>query len=276
MNARTLLLFTLAASCAVAQHPVAPPPVVQQEPLRVESAAVQQAPLRVGSAAVPQAELLRAVAPELAKQGVQLDIRVYQDYSIPNIDVARSELDANFYQLEPNLWRWRAAHGAPLVVAGRVQIEPMGIYSKTLQTLSEVHNGAVVALPDDAANLGRALALLHKADLIYVDDRRGLDAVLADVIQNPHNLKFRLAPASHVVEEVGIAELAVVNGNFALQANLPPPLFREGSDSAFRNVVVTREDLAHDKRVEALVAALRGPTARRFLREKYPELIFSE
>src|SRR3954465_7372043 len=91
------------------------------------------APLRVGATAIPHAELLRAVAPELKALGVELDIRVYDDYALPDIDVARGKLDANFFQTEPYLWRWRAAHAQPLVVAGRVHVEPMGLYSKRLR-----------------------------------------------------------------------------------------------------------------------------------------------
>jgi D-methionine transport system substrate-binding protein len=240
-------------------------------------AAQAMQPLRVGATTVPQADLLRAVAPELERQGIKLSVVVYQDWSIPNIDVARAVLDANFYQNEPYLWRWRAAHGSPLVVAGRVHVDPVGIYSKKLKALAEVHEGAVVALPEDPANLGRALALLQKAALIYVDDRKGLDAGIGDIVQNGHSLKFHAVPGNRVIEQLGSAELAVVNGNAALQAGLPVPLFSEGPDSRFPNVVVTREDLAHDKRVEALVKALRGPTARQFLQEKYPgQAIFSE
>jgi D-methionine transport system substrate-binding protein len=196
MNTRALLLSALATASLFAQTPTQP---------------------------VPQTP-------------VQPPIVVYEDWSIPNIDVARAALDANFHQTEPYLWRWRGARDSPLVVAGRVHIEPMGIYSKKLKALTEIHDGGVVAVPDDPANLGRALALLKKAE----------------------------------VEQLGSSEIVVVNGNYALEGNLAPPLFREGPDSHFPNVVVTREDLVHDKRIELLVAALRGPTARQFLLEKYP------
>ena len=232
-------------------------------------------PLHVGATAVPHAELLRAIEPELAKQGIKLDLRIYQDYAQPNIDVARGALDANFFQTEPYLWRWRAAHGAPLVVAGRVHVEPMGLYSKRLTDLAAIHEGGVVALPQDPANLGRALALLQKAGLLKVDDRRGLDAVLADVTENPHKLRFRQLPADRMAEQLGSAELVVLNGNFALQAKLKPAqaLFRENAESPFPNVVVTREQLEHDPRVQALVAALRSETATKFLADRYGDAV---
>lgn len=198
-----------------------------------------------------------------------LDVRVYRDYGIPNTDLAREALDANFFQTEPYLWRWRAAHQAPLVVAGRVHVESMGIYSAKLGDLSQVRDGGIVALPDDPVNLARALALLQKAGLIQVDARRGLDALLADVTANPHHLKFRPVPGKRVPAQLSSSALAVVNGNYALEERLSPPLFREGPDSPFPNVIVTREDLVHDKRIEALVAALHGPVAQQFLRDHY-------
>ena len=251
---RTFFAIALAASAALAQ----PAP----------------APLRVGATAVPHALLLRAIAPELEAQGIKLDIRVYEDYARPNIDVARGALDVNFFQTEPYLWRWRAAHMQPLVVAGRVHVEPMGVYSRKLKPdaqLTGLRAGAVVAIPEDPANLGRALFLLQKAGLILVDERRGLDAVISDVTANPHNIKFRVLPAQRLVEQLGSTDLVVLNGNFALEAGLKPEqsLYREGSDSPFPNVVVCREELVTDARVTALVAALRGPTAKKLLLEKF-------
>lgn len=230
-------------------------------------------PLRVGATAVPHAVLLRAVAPELEAQGVRLDIRVYEDYARPNIDVARGALDANFFQTEPYLWRWRGAHMQPLVVAGRVHVEPMALFSRKLKpdALAQIRSGAIVAVPEDPANLGRALFLLQKAGLLLVDERRGLDAVLNDITDNPHKLKFRLLPAQRVAEQISSTDLVVLNGNFALEAGLKPEqeLYREGSDSLFPNVVVCREELVTDPRVIALVAALRGPTAKKLLLEKF-------
>lgn len=248
---RTLCAILLAASAALAQP--------------------ASTPLRVGATAVPHAQLLRAVAPELEAQGIKLDIRVYEDYAKPNIDVARGTLDANFFQTEPYLWRWRGAHMQPLVVAGRVHVEPMGLYSRKLKDLKQLRTGAVVAVPEDPANLGRALFLLQKAGLLLIDERRGLDAVLNDITANPHQLKFRLVVAQREADQLSSADLVALNGNFALEAGLKPEqeLYREGSDSPFPNVVVCREELVMDPRITALVQALRGPTAKKLLLEKF-------
>lgn len=247
----------LLAAAAVTQPPAAP------------------LPLKVGATALPHAELLRAVIPELEAQGIKLDIRIYEDYGRPNIDVARGALDANFFQTEPYLWRWRGAHMQPLVVVGRVHVEPMGLYSKKLKATDDptkIREGGVVAVPDDPANLGRALFLLRKAGLIELDERRGLDARVGDITANPHKLKFRELPAQKMADQLSTVDLAAINGNFALEAKLDTrqALLREGADSPFPNVVVTREELATDSRIRALVTALRGPAVLHLLEEKFP------
>jgi len=230
------------------------------------------APLRIGATQEPHAALLRAVEPELKTQGVTLAISIYEDYSKPNADVARGTLDANFFQTEPYLWRWRAAHVAPLLVAGRVHVEPMGIYSRKLKGgFDKLRDGAIVAVPPDQANQGRALMLLQAAGLLTLDERRGLDAGVQDITANPHKLKLRVLPAEKLAGELGSSDLVVLNGNFALEAKLKPAdsLYREGADSPFPNVVVAREDHLQDPRLVALVAALRGPTAQKLLAERY-------
>jgi len=232
-------------------------------------------PLRIGTTKVPHGELVRAVAAELKAQGVNVEIKEFDDYGRANTAVARGDLDANFFQTEPYLWRWRAAHGAPLVVVGRVHVEPMAIYSAKFKSLAELQaglkGGESIALPDDESNLGRALAVLQKAGLIRLDERRGLDAGVGDIVENPHGLKFRVAPAQRVVEQLSTVAAAVINGNFALQGKLDPKtsLFAEGGDSPFPNVVVAREDRSADPRVQALVAALRGQESKKTMSAKY-------
>lgn len=265
LRAALVCLAVLAAGSASAAPASAAPGVGMQMP---------SAALRIGATPVPQAELLQAVAPELKAQGVNLDVKIFEDYSLPNIAVARGELDANFFQTEPYLWRWRAAHGGPLIVVGRVHVEPMGLYSRKLAgpgALAKIRDGAVVVVPSDPANLGRALFLLQRAQLITLDPAKGLDANIGDITENPHHLRIREESPDKLAGLLGSVDLAAINGNYALEAKLPASsaLLRESADSPFPNVVVAREDRATDPRVVALVAALRGPTARKFMQDKY-------
>jgi len=228
-------------------------------------------PLRVGASAVPHAEMVNAVIPELKNQGIDVQVTIFEDYSLPDTAVVRGDLDANFFQTEPYLWRWRAAHGGELAVAGRIHVEPMAIWSKTVTNLSLVRDGARVALPRDPANLGRALYLLRKADLIDVDPAKGFEALIGDVTINKHKLKFDLQSAEKVTLLYGSDDLVLANGNYALEAKLPlsAALMREDETSPFPNVVVALQSKVNDPRIVALVAALRGPTVRKLINDNY-------
>ncbi|MBS2025668.1 MAG: MetQ/NlpA family ABC transporter substrate-binding protein [Deltaproteobacteria bacterium] len=281
---RTAFLFTLLAlpllACQSAPPPAEAPksdvaanPLTGRTGVKVEPGqTVLAKPLRVGASKIPHAELIKAVMPELAAIGVTIDLKTYEDYGLPNMDVAKGNLDANFFQTEPYLWRWRAAHGEPLVVVGRVHIEPMGLYSKKLTKadLAGLKPGLTVAVPGDAANLGRALFVLQRAGLITLDPLRGLDAGVEDIKVNAHALKILPLADSRQLRSMA-ADLVVLNGNLALEDKLDPSqaLAIEDGSSPFPNVVVTRQESATDSRVLALVKALRGPTAQKLLKEKY-------
>ncbi len=271
--ARIALLFTCAFALVACKKETTTTPVAAASVAPAQPAPAP--PLRIGATKVPHMEMLRAVARELEAQGVRLELKEFDDYAGANIAVARGDLDANFFQTEPYLWRWRAAHGAPIVVVGRVHVEPMAIHSSRYKSLDELRKGvkagSAIAVPDDPANLGRALFLLQHAGLIKLDLRRGLDAGVGDVVENPLGLKFRVVPAQRVAEQLGSTAAVVINGNFALQArlDLKAALFAEGADSPFPNVVVAREDRAADPRLRELVTALRGPTTRQLLETKF-------
>ena len=266
-----LALISLALAACTSQSATTSAPVASAG---VVAPRTLDKPLRVGTTRVPHGELVRAAA-ELKAQGIQVEVKEFDDYGRANTAVARGDLDANFFQTEPFLWRWRAAHGAPLVVVGRVHVEPMAIHSAKFKSIAELtaglKGGEVIAVPDDQSNQGRALALLQKVGLIRLDERRGLDAGIGDIVDNPHGLKFRVEPAQRVVEQLSTVAAAVVNGNFALQGKLDPKgaLFSEGGDSPFPNVVVAREDRAADPRLQALVAALRGDQSQKLMQAKY-------
>ena len=62
------------------------------------SATAQAQTLNVAATPVPHAEILEVVKPMLAKQGVELKVRVFTDYVQPNLQVQQGNLDANFFQ----------------------------------------------------------------------------------------------------------------------------------------------------------------------------------
>ena len=237
------------------------------------SAAAQAADsLSVAATAVPHAEILEFVKPALAKEGVELKIKVFTDYVQPNVQVAEERLDANFFQHQPYLDEFNKAKGTHLVSVAAVHLEPLGAYSSKYKKLDEIKDGSTVVIPNDATNGGRALLLLDKAGLITLKDKTNILSTPKDITANPKNLKFRELEAATIPRVLTQVDLALINTNYALEAKLNPEkdaLVIEGSDSPYVNILVARPDDKDSADMQKLVAALHSPEVKAFILEKY-------
>lgn len=228
--------------------------------------------LTVGATAVPHAELLEFVKPALAKQGVELDIKVFTDYVQPNVQVAEKRLDANFFQHKPYLDEFNKGKGTNLVSVAGVHVEPFGAYSQKVKKLADLKEGATVAIPNDATNGGRALLLLAKAGLITLKDASNILATSKDIASNPKKLKFRELEAATLPRVLNQVDLALINTNYALEAKLNPSkdaLVIEGGESPYVNILVSRADNKDNAALKKLAAALTTPEVKKFIQEKY-------
>ncbi|MER2099005.1 MAG: MetQ/NlpA family ABC transporter substrate-binding protein [Pseudomonas qingdaonensis] len=228
--------------------------------------------LTVAATPVPHAEILEFVKPALAKEGVELKVKVFTDYVQPNVQVAEKRLDANFFQHQPYLDEFNKAKGTHLVSVAGVHLEPLGAYSNKLKKLDELPSGATVVIPNDATNGGRALLLLDKAGVIKLKDNTNILSTVKDITGNDKGLKFRELEAATIPRVLTQVDLALINTNYALEAKLNPEkdaLVIEGSDSPYVNILVTREDNKDSDAVKKLVAALHTPEVKKFIEEKY-------
>ncbi|MEG2313373.1 MetQ/NlpA family ABC transporter substrate-binding protein [Brevundimonas sp.] len=229
-------------------------------------------PLRVGATAVPHAEILEIVRPLLAAEGITLDIKVFNDYVQPNVQLAEKRLDANYFQTEPYLKEFNSARGADLVTVAGIHIEPLGLYSKKHAKLADLPNGAEIVLPNDASNTGRSLLLLQSAGLITLKKGENPLQTVADIQDNRKGLTFREVEAATIPRILPQVDGAVINTNYALDAGLSPrtdALSLEGADSPYVNYLVARPDNKDDPRLVALANALRSEAARAFIAQKY-------
>lgn len=228
--------------------------------------------LSIAATAVPHAEILEFIKPALAKDGVELDIKVFTDYVQPNLQVAEGRLDANFFQHKPYLDEFNKGRGTDLVSVANVHVEPFGIYSNKLKSLDEVTNRATIAIPNDATNGGRALLLLDKAGVIALKDKNNILATPRDIDSNPHKVRIRELEAATLPRVLDQVDLALINTNYALEAGLNPTqdaLAIEGDDSPYANILVTRAQNAEDEAVQKLVKALQSNEVKEFIEEKY-------
>ncbi|VFT13333.1 methionine ABC transporter substrate-binding protein [Pseudomonas aeruginosa] len=147
--------------------------------------------LLVAATPIPHAEILELIKPTLAKEGVDLQIKVFTDYVQPNVQVAEKRLDANYFQTLPYLENFNKGKGTNLVTVVGVHVEPFGGYSRKYKSLAELPDGATVAIPNEGSNSGRALLLLQKAGLLKLKDPNNALATPKDIAENPKNLKFK-------------------------------------------------------------------------------------
>jgi D-methionine transport system substrate-binding protein len=228
--------------------------------------------LNVAATAVPHAEILEFVKPQLAEQGVDLNIKVFTDYIQPNVQVAQKNMDANFFQHQPYLDEFNKGKGTDLVAVTGVHLEPLGAYSSKIKQLDELGNGANVVVPNDATNGGRALLLLQKYGLIRLQDQSNILATTKDIVENPKGLKIRELEAATIPRVLTQVDLALINTNYALEAKLDPSkdaLFIEGNDSPYVNILVARPDNKDSPAMQKLAAALHSPELKQFITEKY-------
>ncbi|MCE5171505.1 MetQ/NlpA family ABC transporter substrate-binding protein [Paenibacillus profundus] len=226
----------------------------------------------VGASPVPHAEILNHIKPLLKDQGIELEIKEFTDYVQPNVQVHEKQLDANFFQHKPYMDNEVNTKGYKLVSVGNVHVEPFGAYSKKIKSVDELQDGATVAIPNDATNGGRSLLLLEKQGIIKLKEGTGLEATARDVADNPKNLKFKELEAAMLPRALDEVDMALINTNYALQAELNPTkdaLFIEDKDSPYANILTAREDNKDSEAIKKLVAALQSDDVKKFIEDKY-------
>lgn len=228
--------------------------------------------LTVAATAVPHAEILKQAKPLLAKEDVELQVKVFADYVQPNTQVAEKNIDLNYFQTKPYLDAFNRERGTRLTIITGVHIEPFGAYSHKYKSIDQLPDGASVTLPNDPSNNSRALLLLAKHGLITLKDPTDEMATLKDITANPKHLKFRELEAAMLPRTLDEVALALINTNYALAAGLNPTkdaLLIESKDSPYVNYLVGRPDNQNDPRVQKLARVLNSPQIKAFIEQKY-------
>lgn len=232
--------------------------------------------ITVAASPTPHAEILNnAVAPILEEEGYTLEVKEFTDYVQPNTVTEAGEVDANYFQHRPYLENFNEEQGTHLVEVAGVHFEPMGIFSSSVESLDDVAEGAVVAVPNDATNEARALLLLEQEGLIEVDDEAGINATINDITSNPKNLEFEELEAANLPNVLEDVSIAVINGNYALAADftMDDALAVEANDSlaadTYTNVIVVKDGNQDSEKIKALAEACNSDEVRDYITDKY-------
>ena len=240
-----------------------------------ETGSLEGTTLKVGATPAPHAEILEVVKDILAEQGITLDIVEFNDYIQPNLAVEDGSLDANYFQHITYMNEFNVSDGTHLVSAAEVHYEPFGLYAGKTATLDELADGAQIAVPNDTTNEARALLLLEQEGLITLREGAGITATKADIEENPKNLEIVELEASQLPVRLADVDMAVINGNYALDAglNVSDALAVESADGeaaqAYVNVLAVKEGREDDPAIQALAAALCSDEVKTYIEENY-------
>lgn len=216
--------------------------------------------IKVGVMAGPE-QAVAEVAGKVAKEKYNLTVELveFNDYALPNTAVSNGDLDANAMQHKPYLDEDTAKKGLDnLAIVGNTFVYPLAGYSKTIKNLSELKDGATVAVPNDPSNLARALILLEKQGLIKLKDNNNLLSTTLDIVENPKNLKIKEVDTAVAARAIDDVDLAVVNNNYAGQAGLNASehgVFVEDKQSPYVNIIVARTDNKDSEAIQNFVKA---------------------
>lgn len=219
----------------------------------------QENHIRVGAIAGAEAQVVEAAA-KVAKEkfGLEVEVVTFSDFATPNVALNDKSIDVNAFQHKPYLDSQIKDRGFKLVPVGNTFVYPIAGYSKKIKNISELKEGAQVAVPNDPTNLGRALLLLQKQGLLKLKEGVGLNGTVLDIIDNPLKLKLVELEAAQLPRALDDAELAIINTVYASQVNLLPTrdgLFVEDKDSPYVNLIVAREDNKDEAKVKHFVQA---------------------
>ena len=232
--------------------------------------------ITVAASPTPHAEILKIAADVLAKDGWTLEIKEYTDYVQPNLVVDDGELDANYFQHVPYLDTFNADNGTHLVSVAMVHYEPFGIYAGTKSAIADLAEGDKIAVPNDGSNRARALLLLEQEGIIKLKEGVGMNATDLDIVENPLNLEIFQMEAAQIANVRDSVALAVINGNYALQAGLnagTDALAVEDAESisatTYANVLVVKKGNEQSEKTLALIKAVMSEEVKAYINETY-------
>ncbi|MGA2492984.1 MAG: MetQ/NlpA family ABC transporter substrate-binding protein [Roseiarcus sp.] len=258
---RSILGLALASAFAFIELAVAP-----ASPAAAET-------VRVGIIGGEDEDVWKVVAEQAAKSGLTIKTIVFNDYTQPNEALERGDVDANAFQHKPYLDNQIKTRGYHIVPVGFTAVWPIGLYSHKHHSVADLPKGAIIGVPNDPSNEGRALVVLQSVGLIKLRDGSGILATTADVVANPKDVKIKELDAGVVGRSIDDLDAAVVNTDWALKSGLKPDTDRIAqeplADNPYRNFIAVKVGHENDAWVKTLVAAYQNNTVKDALAKAY-------
>ena len=235
--------------------------------------AADKTSIKLGTMEGEESEVWKVAAQEAKKQGLNIDLVFFSDYALPNEAVNSGDIDANSFQHKPYLDAQIEQRGYKLSVVGYTVLFPMGVYSHKIKDLKELRDGAVVGVPNDPSNGGRALRLLNDMGFIKLKDPNNVLASKLDIVENPKKLEIRELDAGMLGRAIDDFDIAIVNTNWALTTGLKPDkdaiAWEKSENNPYNNIIVVRTADKDEPWVKKLVAAYNSEPVRAKIKEVF-------
>lgn len=230
--------------------------------------------VRVGASPVPHAKILQFIDKELAPAaGIDLDIKEFNDYILPNVALNDDELDANYFQTIPYLEDQTKEHPEYEFTPGAgVHLEPLAVYSAKLKDVAELPEGGKIGIISDVTNQARALRLLATANLVELPAEGDININTVKKLKNFEWVEVEGAQLVRALEDV---DLAVINGNYAQDGGLAPEkdglVVEPAEGNPASNLLVWKTNISGDaaEGVKKLEELLHSDEVREFIKQNW-------
>lgn len=238
----------------------------------IDSVAAEQT-IRVGIMSGEDEDVWRVVSANAAQHGLKIKITTFSDYTQPNEALSTHDLDANSFQHKPYLDAQIKARGYTIVPVGYTYVQPIGLYSRKVHSVDALRHGAVIGVPNDPSNEGRALLLLQAQGLIKLRADRGLLPTARDIADNPKDLQIKELDAGIVGRAIDDLDAAVVNTDWAIKSGIKIPqerIAQEKTDgNPYRNFIAVNARDANAPWVQELVTSYQQPNVAQAILKVY-------
>ena len=256
-----VFIFALTAGCGG-----------KTEPAKPAAAPVADKPLKVGVTPGPHAQIMEVVKKVAEKNGLKIQIIEFSDYVQPNVALNQGDIDINSFQHLPFLENMVRDRKYDLVMYAKTFTFPMGLYSKKIKNIKDLKDGAVIAMPNDPTNGGRALLLFEKAGLIKLKPGLGHKASVVDIVDNPRKFKIRELEAAQIPRTLEDMDIAAINTNYAMSAGMMPAkdaLLLEDSSSPYANILAVRGKDKDNPLYKKFLKAYQSEEVKKFVTEQF-------
>ncbi|MDR2179077.1 MAG: MetQ/NlpA family ABC transporter substrate-binding protein [Synergistaceae bacterium] len=240
-----------------------------------EAAEGERVKLKVGIVGESYEVIWAPVIERLAKEGIDVELVNFAEYTLPNAALDAGEIDLNAFQHHKYLRNEIQTKGYKLTPIGDTFLSAMCLYSKKIKNVSEIKKGDKIAFPNDLVNQGRALTVLQGAGLIKLK----ADVVnpdVSDIAENPLSLEFVPVDAAQVPSILPDVAAGVINGNYALDFGLSPSkdsIFYDNlsfyKDDSYINVIAARTQDAGKEIFKKVVAAYQTDEVKKVFQDYF-------